>query len=85
LTTCQRLGIKMKEFIIKRLPERGCIIVDQMKKINGRLGPAPERVYATKEGKPFKCEKCGAIHRIVDVEFGEQYKCEACRGNLVEG
>jgi len=58
--------------------------MNQMKKINGRLGETPERVYATKEGKPFKCEDCGTIHRIEDVQFGEQYKCEACRGNLVE-
>lgn len=73
------------DLLIKFDNKRGCIIMDQMKKINGRLEPAPERVYAVKEGKPFKCEKCGAIHRIKDVQFGEQYKCEACRGNLVEG
>lgn len=73
------------ELLIKFDYKGGCLIVDQMKKINGRLGETPERVYATKEGKPFRCEKCGAIHRIVDVQFGEQYKCEACRGVLVEG
>lgn len=65
--------------------KRGCLIVEsKMIKINGRLEPAPERAVVVKEGKPFKCEKCGTIHRIKDVQFGEQYKCEACRGNLVE-
>ncbi len=58
--------------------------MNEMKKINGRLEPAPERVYATKDGKPFRCEKCGTIHRIENVQFGEQYKCEACGGALVE-
>jgi len=58
--------------------------VEKMKKINGRLEPAPERVYAVKDGKPFKCEKCGAIQRITDVQFGEQYKCEICGGLLHE-
>lgn len=78
--------LKNQDFLIICQSKRGCLIVDQkMKKINGRLEPAPERVYATKEGKPFKCENCGAIHRIVDVQFGEEYKCNACRGNLVEG
>jgi len=58
--------------------------MDILKKANGRLEPADEREYATKKGKPFKCEKCGVIQRIKDAEFAGNYKCEICGGKLVE-
>ena len=56
--------------------------MDVLEKINGRLEPADEREYATKEGKPFKCEKCGVIQRIKGAEFAGDYKCEVCGGKL---
>lgn len=55
-----------------------------MKKINGRLEPASEREVAVKNGKPFKCSKCKIIQRIENAQFGEEYKCLACGGELHE-
>ena len=52
--------------------------------MNGRLEPAAAHEVAIKKGKPFKCEKCGVIQRIENVQFGEQYKCAVCNGKLME-
>lgn len=61
-------------------------MVETMKKINGRLEPATPHEVAVKSGKPFKCsnEKCGAIQRIENAQFGEDYKCLVCGGELHE-
>lgn len=58
--------------------------MDILEKANGRLEPADEREYAHKKGKPFKCEKCGVIQRIENVQFGEEYRCAVCNGRLME-
>jgi len=60
--------------------------MDILEKTNGRLEPADEREYATKEGKPFKCsnEKCGVIQRIKGTEFAGKYKCELCGSPLMD-
>lgn len=55
-----------------------------MKKINGRLEPATPHEVAVKSGKPFKCSKCTVIQRIENAQFGEEYKCQVCGGELHE-
>lgn len=59
-------------------------MVETMKKINGRLEPASEQEVAVKSGKPFKCSKCKIIQRVENAQFGEEYKCLACGGELHE-
>ncbi len=59
-------------------------MVETMKKINGRLEPATPHEVAVKSGKPFKCVKCEVIQRIENAQFGEEYKCAVCGGELHE-
>jgi len=59
-------------------------VIENIQKMNGRLEPAAAHEVAIKKGKPFKCEKCGVIQRIENVQFGEQYKCAVCNGKLME-
>lgn len=59
-------------------------MIDTIQKMNGRLEPADEHEIAIKKGKPFKCEKCGVIQRIENVQFGEEYRCAVCNSKLIE-
>ena len=78
--------LKNRPFLIlcrkKPYTRGGVIIMDILEKTDGRLEPAAEREYAHKEGKPFKCEKCGVIQRIKGAEFAGDYRCAVCGGKL---
>lgn len=55
-----------------------------MYKENGRLKPDGSKEKSYLKGKKFKCELCGSLRVISNVEFGEINRCTECGGLMIE-
>lgn len=55
-----------------------------MQKENGRLSPK-NKEEGNLKSKPFKCNKCGEVFNLRNVEFGSRMVCPSCDlGILIE-